>query len=187
MKLITRKPNRKTNQAILSAGYANYSKVLRRYAVSKTSNQTTSDDLIQDTFYKTWKYLMKGGKIDVMEAFLFHILKALVIDEYRKRKTTSLDILLEKGFEPSADDTARNIDMLDGKQIIELIAGLPLLYRKVMRMKYVQDLSINEISLITGQTRNTVAVQTHRGLEKLKMLYLLKSTAMPLVPLLQRY
>ena len=38
-------------------------------------------------------------------------------------------------------------------------------------MKYLQDLSISEIAIITGTSKNNVAVQEHRGLEKLKMLY----------------
>ncbi len=38
-------------------------------------------------------------------------------------------------------------------------------------MKYMQDLSLKEISILTGQSKNTIAVQLHRGLEKLKILY----------------
>jgi len=38
-------------------------------------------------------------------------------------------------------------------------------------MKYVQDLSLKEISLLTGKSKNAVAVQLHRGLEKFKQLY----------------
>jgi DNA-directed RNA polymerase specialized sigma24 family protein len=45
------------------------------------------------------------------------------------------------------------------------------MYQKVMRMRYMQDLSLAEMSLVTGQSRNTIAVQLHRGLAKLKLLY----------------
>ena len=38
-------------------------------------------------------------------------------------------------------------------------------------MRYVRDMSLQEISLLTGQSKNAVAVQVHRGLEKLKLLY----------------
>jgi DNA-directed RNA polymerase specialized sigma24 family protein len=40
-----------------------------------------------------------------------------------------------------------------------------------MRMRYVQELTIQEMSLITGQSKNAFTVQTHRGLKKLKLLY----------------
>lgn len=120
---------------------------------------------------KTLKFLINGGKIDIMKAFLYHILNCLIIDEYRKRKTTSLDNLLENGFVLSKGNNDRLINILDGKAALILIARLPEKYQKVMRMKYVQDLSLEEMSLATGQTKNSIAVQAYRGLEKLKILY----------------
>ena len=39
-----------------------------------------------------------------------------------------------------------------------------------MHMKYVQTLSIEEISVLIMQSKNTTTVQLHRGLEKLKLL-----------------
>jgi DNA-directed RNA polymerase specialized sigma24 family protein len=38
-------------------------------------------------------------------------------------------------------------------------------------MKYGRGMSYQEISETTGQSKNTTAVQVHRGLEKLKVLY----------------
>lgn len=106
-----------------------------------------------------------------MKSFLYHVLNNLIIDEYRKRKTLSLDLLLEKGYEPSAGDPKKLFDFLDGKAAMLLINGLPITYQRVMRMRYVQDLTIEEISKLTGQSKNSIAVQAHRGLEKLKLLY----------------
>ncbi|OHB08875.1 MAG: hypothetical protein A3I86_00780 [Candidatus Zambryskibacteria bacterium RIFCSPLOWO2_02_FULL_39_14] len=158
-------------KAILTLAHHDYAKGMNSYSFFKVHNHATSDDLVQDTFIKTWSYLTKGGKIDIMKAFLYHILNQLIIDEYRKRKTTSLDVLLEKGFEPSVDHSERIFNVFDGKAALLLIQHLPAKYQTVMRMRYAQDLSLKEISLITGQSRNAVAVQSHRGLEKLKVLY----------------
>jgi RNA polymerase sigma-70 factor (ECF subfamily) len=163
-------PRKKQEDALTSA-YHDYEKGLNSRAFFKTNNRATSDDLVQETFLKTWRYLVKGGKIDVMKAFLHHILNNLIVDEYRKHKTVSLDALLDKGFEPSADHSERLLNFLDGKTALLLIQQLPEKYQKVMRMRYVQDLTLEEMSLITGQSKNAVAVQLHRGLEKLKKLY----------------
>jgi len=114
---------------------------------------------------------MKGRKVLLMKAFLYRVLNNLIIDEYRRHKTTSLDVLLDKGFEPSDTSFGRMLNVLDGKAALLLIEKLPQSYRRVMNMRYAQDLSVHEISLATGQSRNAVAVQAHRGLEKLKMLY----------------
>lgn len=158
-------------RAILSVAHQDYEKKLNSYAFFRVGNSTISEDLVQDTFKKTWTYLVKGGKIDIMKSFLYHILKNLIVDDYRKHKTTSLDVLRDKGFEPSEDHSVQLINFLDGKRAILLIARLPEKYQKIMRMRFVQDLSLQEMSLIAGQSKKTIAVQIHRGLEKLKVLY----------------
>lgn len=158
-------------QGILTVAHHDHDKRLNAYAFFKVGDRATSEDLVQDTFMKTWSYLVKGGKIEVMKAFLYHVLNHLIVDEYRKRKTTSLDVMLEKGFEPSADPSRRLFNVLDGKTALLLIQRLPQKYQRVMRMRYVQDLSLKEMSLLTGQSKNAVAVQVHRGLGKLKLLY----------------
>ena len=155
----------------LTLGYSNNHKKLENYAFSRTHNSATSDDLVQETFLKTWRFILKGGDIKIMEAFLYHILNDLIIDEYRKKKYVSLDVLLTKGFEPGQDTREHNMNMSDGKDLLELLYKLPHNYQQVLRMRFVQQLSLLEISLITGKTKNTVAVQVHRGLEKLRTLY----------------
>ncbi len=161
----------KQYQEILTSAHKEFEKKLAMYAFFKTHNYATSQDLVQDTFIKTWNYLVKGGDIVTMKAFLYHILNNLIVDEYRKKKTSSLDVLLEKGFEPGMDESGCLFDFLDGKALILLIKQLPQKYQKIMNMKYIQLLSLEEMSLIMGQSKNTVAVNAHRGLEKLKELY----------------
>ncbi len=167
---MTVKQKTKMNEIITSA-HQDYARLLNTFAIYKLNNYQTGEDLVQQTFMKAWMYLRKGGKIETMKAFLYHILNNLIVDEYRKRKTTSLDSLLEKGFEPTSDDSKRLLNVLDGKAAITLIEHLPETYKKVMRMRYVQDLSLEEISNLTGESRSTLAVQLHRGLDKLRTLY----------------
>lgn len=154
----------------LTAAYQRYARELAARAASKVRDPMMGEDLVQDTFVKTWVYLVKGGKIKMMKAFLYHILNNLIVDEYRKHKTFSLDVLLEKGFEPSDNQTGRLFNMLDGKAALSSIQRLPRKYKKVMRMRYAQGLSLREMSLLSGQSKNTMAVQAHRGLEKLRLL-----------------
>ena len=160
----------KKYHVLLTEAHDTYEKALRAHAYYKVHDQNISQDLVQNTFMKTWLYLVKGGKIETMKAFLYHVLNHLIIDEYRKRKTASLDALLEKGFEPSIDDEGRLSNVFDGKKAIILISRLPEKYRAVIQMRFIRDLSLGEISNITNQPRNTIAVQIHRGLFKLKLL-----------------
>ena len=158
-------------QVLFTAAHNDYAKGLNIHAFFKVHDKAMGQDLVQDTFIKTWAYLVKGGKIDTMKGFLYHILNHLIIDEYRKHKATSLDVLLEKGFEPSAGDFSRIFDVMDGTAASLLIQRLPGKYKIIMKMRYLQDLSLKEMAAATGQSKNAMAVQVHRGLEKLRLLY----------------
>jgi len=158
-------------QEALSLAHHDFELGLRAHAFYKLSNHGVGDELVQDTFLKTWRYLVRGGKIDVMKSFLYHVLNNLIVDEYRKHKTASLDLMLDGGFQVGETNPIPLAKLLDGKSALLLIQRLPVTYQKIMRMRYVQDLSLEEMALITGQTKNAMAVQAHRGLEKLKALY----------------
>lgn len=158
-------------QLVMTAAHKDFEKGLKRHAQFRVNDKVLCDDLVQDTFMKTWNYLVKAGKIELMKPFLYHILNCLIIDEYRKRKSTSLDVLLENGYEPGDDDFDRTVNMLDGKAAVALIDSLPVAYQKIMSLRYVDDLSLAEIAALTGQSKNSVAVKTHRGMEKLRVLY----------------
>ena len=165
-------PRQETERRVLlTAAHYTYEKGLRAHSFFKISDRALSEDLVQETFLKTWSYLVREGKIDVMKTFLYHVLNNLIVDEYRKRKVFSLDALVEKGFEPPSVVPESLVDMLDGKRALLLISRLPVRYQRVMRMRYVHDLSLANISLVTGQSKNAIAVQAHRGLAKLKLLY----------------
>ncbi|MBP6869059.1 MAG: sigma-70 region 4 domain-containing protein [Candidatus Pacebacteria bacterium] len=69
------------------------------------------------------------------------------------------------------EETDSLLDALDGKTAYLLINKLPERYQKVLHMRYALGLSLHEISEITGQSKNAVAVQVHRALERLRVLY----------------
>lgn len=160
-----------SKQQIFTQAFGDYEKALLKRSLFKISNQETANDLVQTTFLKTWEYLLKHGKVDSMKAFLFHVLNNLIIDEYRKKKPVSLDALTDSGFQVPVDDTGRIYDTIDGKTASGLILFLTEKYRIVMSMHFMDDMSITEISEYTNQSKNTVAVQIHRGIEKLAVLY----------------
>jgi len=171
------------NTATLTEAHKEFNKGLNSHALFKTNDSQVGQDLVQDTFLKAWKYMVKGGEIIAMKSFLYHILNRLIIDDYRKKQTTSLDSMVENGFEPGADssvdthttssveDFRRTINILDGKIAALLVLRLSPKYQKIITMRYMLDLSLKEISVITGATKNVIAVQINRGIEKLRVLY----------------
>ena len=114
----------------MTTAHNDFSKGLNTRAYFKVHDHDLGEDLVQDTFMKTWSYLVKGGQIDMMKAFLYHILNNLIIDQYRKHKTDSLDTLVESGYEPRDTDSVRFLNILDGRSAVDMIAKLPETYKK---------------------------------------------------------
>jgi RNA polymerase sigma-70 factor (ECF subfamily) len=169
-------PSIPQQQNLLTKAYYDFRRDLTQHSFFKISNRFLSEDLVQETFLKAWKYMIRGGKIETMKAFLYHVLNGLIIDEYRKHKTVSLDLLVEKGFEAREDDSEKIINSLDAKRAVTLIPMLPKKYRRLVHMKYVRNMSLSEMSQATCQSKNTTAVQINRGLQKLKVIYNNKKT-----------
>lgn len=167
---MTNKTNKEKNKEILAKAYRDHEQSLLKRSFYKVSNHELADDLVQTTFLKTWEYLLKNEKIDSIRSFLFHILNHLIVDEYRKNKNTSLDSMVESGFQVEFDDSERMFNQIDGKAAMLLIPLLDDKYEKVISMRFEEDMTIKEIAKATKQPDNTVVVQIHRGIDKLAIL-----------------
>ena len=77
---------------------------------------------------------------------------------------------MELGFDAALDSRDQLVDIIDGRKAMMYISYLPKEYQDVVFMRYVEDLSIAEIAEVTHDSKNTVTVRIHRGLEKLKVL-----------------
>ncbi|MBA3732952.1 RNA polymerase sigma factor [Patescibacteria group bacterium] len=150
-----------------------HSNAIFRYCLYRIGDREKALDMSQDTFMKAWKFISLGGSVENMKAFLYKIATNLIIDEYRRRKSPeSLDNLLEeKGFEPSIDEYEHMINRLDAEQALAMLSQIPEPYKQALGMRFVEDLSLKEISEITGESENTIAVRIHRGLAKLVKIF----------------
>jgi len=163
------KEHDKIKQSFLES-YELYSDAIFRYAYMKTSDRNKALDIAQDTFTRAWEYASKGEPVLNMRALLYRIAHNLIVDEYRKKSTVSLDAMMEEGFDYGANNTERMIDQFDARDVIKLVDQIDPKYRDVVMWRYIDEMSVKEIADITGDTENTVSVRIHRGIEKLKNL-----------------
>ena len=170
---------RSKQEAIYLEAYEKYSDTLFRHAAFRISNRERALDLVQDTFLKTWDYIQGGGEVQEFKSFLYRILNNLIIDEYRKKKSSSLDEILENDTgamearlsEGSVRETEEEFDERDMLvQIRAHIPELPETYRAVITMRYIDGLTPKEIASLIGISENVVSVRIHRGTHKLREL-----------------
>lgn len=149
--------------------------VIFRFCLSRVSDREASLDLAQETFTKFWNTLIGGQEIKNDRALLFAIARNLVIDRYRKKKSVSLDALLEDeesvGYVGKLlGGPGRNeIEMTkEAEYMIEKINEIDEIYREVVYMRFAEDLKPKEIANLLGISQNVASVRINRGLAQLK-------------------
>lgn len=158
------------------AAYDAYADAIFRHCYFRLSDREKAMDLSQETFTRAWDYLVQGKEIQNFKPFLYRIASNLIVEEYRKRKTASLDAMLE---EEAAGErvivelrdeewTERLVDTLDGARAIQAMRKLPEQYREVLTLRFVDGLTPKEIALFLEERENTVSVRIHRALHHLK-------------------
>jgi RNA polymerase sigma-70 factor, ECF subfamily len=141
---------------------------LFRLCLFKISDREKSKDLVQETFLKTWEYLVKKGEINNLKAFLYKVANNLIIDYYRKTKSFSLDSLQESGFEPASFDNEKVIAQAEHTQVMKALSSLDPKDREVIVMRFLNSLSPREIGDVLEISENVVSVRLNRAMKKLR-------------------
>ena len=158
--------------------YNDESDSIFRFCLLRTSDREVAADIVQDTFMSFWDTLSHGEqKIQNERAFLFTIARNRIIDWYRKKKSLSLDSIIEgpgveaETFMLTSPERREDIEMVhEGKFLLEKIQKLDPPYQQAVYLRYVEDLKPKEIAEIVREPANVVSVRIFRGLQQLKKL-----------------
>ncbi len=158
--------------------YERYSDELFRHCSLRLSDRERAVEITQETFLKVWQYMERGEEVREIRPFLYRTLHNLIIDEYRKMKSLSLEALVQhdegggdiESLMPADESNTLEaaINRFEGGRALEALKKLPDTYREVLVMRYVDQLSPKEIGDAIGESENAVSVRVHRGLKKLK-------------------
>ncbi|CAH1209666.1 ECF RNA polymerase sigma factor SigW [Paenibacillus plantiphilus] len=141
-------------------------------------NRQEAEDVVQETFLRVYKNLDRYDDTMKFSTWIYRIATNLCIDRLRKRKPSfSLDAETgdHDGIDgysmiPSDDRTPESELMLSDTQRIihNAIETLPAKYKSVMVLRYLQDMSLQEIGDVLELPVTTVKTRVHRGREFLR-------------------
>ncbi len=159
-----------TEGAFLEA-YDRYADAIFRHCYFRVSDRDRAKELVQDTFMRAWEYMASGREaIGNIRALLYRIAHNLIIDEYRRKKADSLEVMMEDGlFQPADAQAAAVPGALEARMAVDrLIAGLGESDKKLIFMRYMEDLSPGDIGAILGESENAISVRIHRAMKKIR-------------------
>jgi RNA polymerase sigma-70 factor (ECF subfamily) len=147
--------------------FQEYSDVVYRLCLYKTSNKDAAYDLTQETFLRLWKMMSSNKEISTPKSYIYQIARNLIIDYYKSHKTVSLDALQEEGFEPKPEESSAEL-VSEASILKDAIESLDQEFRDVVYMRFVEDMSVKEIAEILDISENLASVRINRGKKKLQ-------------------
>jgi RNA polymerase sigma-70 factor (ECF subfamily) len=169
---------RKGDQRAFAEIVSIYKDKLYHLAYRMTGSRQEAEDVVQETFLRVYKNLDRYDENQKFSTWIYRIATNLCIDRLRKRRAVySLDAESSdhEGLDgyamlPSDDKTPESELLLSETQrlIHEAMATLPAKYKSVMVLRYLQDLSLQEISDVLNMPVTTVKTRVHRGREFLR-------------------
>ncbi len=170
------------SEAAFDELYRSYSGKLYRMAYFITSNQSDSEDILQETFVKCYLYRSKLKQADCFESWLYQILVRTAWRLERKKKgraEISFEGILEQEEDKKSAEHIREDKKTGGplesvleaetaKEIQKALSHLDIKYRTVVLLYYYNDLSTREIAQITGAMEGTIKSRLFKARKLLK-------------------
>ena len=157
---------RRRDLALLDELVERFQYRLVRYLIYLTARRERVDDWVQDTWVRVLDRAAQYDGRSRFETWLFSIARNLAIDDLRRREGLSLE-----SAKLPPDAASPFLDAARSQDAVRLAAALDTIepvYREALMLRFQEELSLQEISQVTGAPVPTVSTRIHRGLAKLR-------------------
>jgi RNA polymerase sigma-70 factor (ECF subfamily) len=147
--------------------YERYAPAIYRYIYFRVGEHQLAEDLQADVFLRMLegihRYEDRGWPIS---AWLYRIAHDRTVDTMRRRRTRQ-HVPLES-WGGACDGPEECVDMrLDYEEVKRLMLDLTDEQRQVLYMRFLADMSIQEVATRLGRTEGSVKALQHRGLQSI--------------------
>ena len=179
MLLITNDLTKRNHDQIFEDEFLPHADALKTFAYHLTYNETDADDLVQETYLKSYRFIDKYLVGTNAKAWLFKILKNEFINRYRKKVKQPTSVELEEiiSYHDQEDNNKYSsyVDLrvelyqaMMGDEITIAINSLPVDFRTVILLCDIEGFTYEEISKIIDIPIGTVRSRLHRARNMLK-------------------
>ena len=162
---------KKANEQNFLQAYEAHADALFRYCYLRIRDRERAQDLMHETFTKTWEYLRAGNEIQAMRPFLYRVAHNLTVNEAVRSKTVSLDELQETvGYDPEDVKALSPEEDAEASMLMNRLLELSETDREALTLRYVEGMRVADIAKHLDEPPNTVSVRIHRALARLREL-----------------
>lgn len=142
---------------------------LYRIALALVESPENAEDILQEAYTKLWSKRDSLEAVQQPEAFAVTIVRNLCLDFLRSPRTNSRSEPLETVILHCEDSPERQVETRDQlRQVVRLIQELPPNQQQVIRLRGMEDCSVEEIAEITGFSPANVRTLLSRARKYIK-------------------
>lgn len=142
-----------------------YSSWLYRYAYWLCGEKQASEDLVQETFLRAWRFLDGLKDETSAKSWLTTILRRENARKYEKKQLDYSDVEMET-LPSDREDFDTRPEVL---ALRNALRELPTKYREPLIMQVIEGRTLDEMAAVFDLPRNTVATRLHRARQKLRV------------------
>jgi RNA polymerase sigma factor (sigma-70 family) len=147
--------------------YAAHAEALIGFLVYRTGDRTLAEDVVADTFERILRTRFRFDPRKSSEKTWLYTIAMNVLRDHARRSSTEIRAL-ERVVEP-VGGRAGPLDAVDDRdQLRRALEALTPEEREAVALRFGADLTLPEISKVTGESRSTVHGRVYRGLEKMR-------------------
>jgi RNA polymerase sigma-70 factor, ECF subfamily len=141
-----------------------------RYIKIKVKNQQQAEDLLQDIFYKAWIGIKSLSLENLnFSAWLYKVANNTINDYYRKVYRTPVMVEINENLAQQENlYYTDRFNFNDIEIVRESMERLPVQYKQVLELRFIQEFSLDETAKTLGRTNLAVRLLQHRALKKLQ-------------------
>lgn len=144
--------------------YLPFHQKLYRVAYRLMGNSCDAEDMVQEAYLKLWN--MREELVDIRnpESFSVIVLKNICFDYLRSTRNETEKEDLQNISKPNETSLINEIEMKDQLNCVkQIITRLPNKQQEVMKLRHLNDCSIEEIERITGLNAINIRVLISRA------------------------
>lgn len=143
-----------------------------RFVFLRVGTKETAQDLTSEAFARFWRVFDRDSeKIENPRAFLYKTAKNLVADYYRAKGNTpivSTDLICDMLIDQRADFEKKAEISSDMELVRKAMSHLNDDYQNAIIWRFLDDLSIKEVSHLLDRSEEATRVLLHRAIKELK-------------------
>jgi len=148
--------------------YTEFQPKISRFVAVRINHKQTAEDVVAQVFIKAWEALQNQVQIETFSAWMFTIARNSIIDHYRTKRELT-DITELENFLEYEDNIVETLDLdIQSRQFLRVLDNLNNDQQQVIRLKFLEDLTNEEIAAIMDKTPGAIRVIQHRAITQLK-------------------